>query len=286
MADFNARAARAAAEIRQQLRLTGDPRVLVQVGHAFPQDSMPTVERLPLAALDGVPDSPGLGPAPDLGVLAGGGSPVLVGRGHRYLFEGHGLDPVQLPIAAAIQCGVRDVILIETCLSLRDDLRIGSWLAVTDCVNNLGFSPLAARLTTLDCPFQDMSDAFSQELNAELINVVAETCIMPRLGVYQADIGPHYATPAEAEVARRNGADVLGNAIIPEAVLAAGLGCRVTALLLVVGKAATYRGKRHRHLDTLDAAEFCGPPMLRSLFAALQQVESPLPAADPQFAEG
>lgn len=269
MADFRARAAQAAEAIRKHLSLADAPRVLVQVGHAFPHDALPVAEPMPLAALDGVPDSPGLGSAPDLGMLAENEATVMVARGHRYLFEGHGLDPVQLPIAAAIQCGVRDVVLVETCLALRDDLRIGTWLAVTDCVNNLGFSPLAARLTTLACPFQDMSDAFSQELNAELINAVAETCITPRLGVYQADIGPHYATPAEAEVARRNGADVLGNAIIPEAVLAAGLGCRVTALLLIVGQAATYRGKRHRHTDTLDAAEFCGPPMLRSLFAAL-----------------
>jgi purine-nucleoside phosphorylase len=271
MSDFDLRAAQAAAGLKQQLRLEGMPRVLVQVGHSFPHEAMPVEASLPLATLDGIPDSPGLGPPPDLGLVGDSRGEVLLGRGHRYLFEGRGLDPVQLPIAAAIRCGVRDVILVETCLSLRDDLRIGTWVAVTDCVNNLGFSPLAARLTTLDCPFQDISDAFSQELNAELINAVADTCICPRLGVYQADIGPHYASPAEAAIARRNGADVLGNGIIPEAVLAAGLGCRVSALLLVVGQAATYRGKRHRHPDTLDAAEFCGPPMLRSLFAALRE---------------
>lgn len=271
MSDFDLRAAQAAAGLRQQLRLEREPRVLVQVGHSFPHAAMPLEDTLPLAALDGIADSPGLGPPPDLGLLGESGGGILLGRGHRYLFEGRGLDPVQLPVAAAVQCGVRDVILVETCLSLRDDLRIGTWVAVTDCVNNLGFSPLAARLTTLACPFQDISDAFSQELNAELINAVAGTCIAPRLGVYQADIGPHYATPAEAAIARRNGADVLGNGIIPEAVLAAGLGCRVSALLLVVGQAATYRGKRHRHPDTLDAAEFCGPPMLRSLLAALRE---------------
>jgi len=271
MSDFDLRAAQAAAGIRKEFRIEREPRVLVQVGHSFPREAMPVEESIPLATLDGIPDSPGLGPAPDLGMAGGSGGDILLARGHRYLFEGRGLDPVQLPVAAAVRCGVRDVILVETCLSLRDDLRIGTWLAVTDCVNNLGFSPLAARLTTLACPFQDTTDAFSQELNAELINAVAEACMPPRLGVYQADIGPHYATPAEAAIARRNGADVLGNGIIPEAVLAAGLGCRVSALLLVVGQAATYRGKRHRHPDTLDAAEFCGPPMLRSLFAALRE---------------
>lgn len=267
MLDFDLRAATAAATLREGL---GDgPEVLVQVGHSFPLEDVKLRSPVPLSALDGLADSPGLGPSPDLGLLAEGDGRILLGRGHRYLFEGRGLDPVQLPVAAAVRCGVRDVILVETCLSLRDDLRIGTWFAVTDCVNNLGFSPLAARLTTLACPFQDLSDAFSQELNAELINAVAETCMTPRLGVYQADIGPHYATPAEAAIARSNGADVVGNAVVPEAVLAAGLGCRVSALLLVVGQAATYRGKRHRHPDTLDAAEFCGPPMLRALFEAL-----------------
>jgi purine-nucleoside phosphorylase len=125
-----------------------------------------------------------------------------------------------------------------------------------------------------------MTDAFSQSLNAEVVNHVSERCTSPRLGVYQADVGPHYPTPSEADAARRNGADVIGNAIVPEAILAAALGCRVTALLLVVGHAATYRGKRHRHSDTLDAAEFCGPPMLHALFAALSEEEEPVPATE------
>ena len=269
MPEFAARAARMTAEIRARLGLERTPRILVQVGHVFPREAVPVVESIPLTDLDGQPDRPFLGSPPTIGVLAAEGEPVLVLRGHRYLFEGGGLAPVQAPVAAAIGCGVRDVILVEPCLSLRDDLRVGAWMAVTDYVNNMGCSPLAGCLDATACPFQDMADAFSQELNAELINAVAETCIAPRLGVYQADIGPQYPTPAEADIARRNCADAVGNGVVPEAVLAANLGCRVTALLMVAGHAATYRGKRHRHSDTLDAAEFCGPPMLRALVAAI-----------------
>jgi len=269
MPEFAARVAGMTAEIRARLRLEGTPRILLQVGHVFPREAIPIADSIPLTEIDGQPDRPFLGSPPAIGVLATKSDPVLVLRGHRYLFEGGGLAPVQTPVAAAIGCGVRDVILVEPCLSLRDDLRVGAWMAATDYVNNMGCSPLAGCLDHIDCPFQDMVDAFSQELNAELINGVAETCIAPRLGAYQADIGPQYPTPAEADIARRNGADVIGNGVVPETVLAASLGCRVTALLMVAGHAATYRGKRHRHSDTLDAAEFCGPPMLQALITAI-----------------
>jgi purine-nucleoside phosphorylase len=260
MPDFDALAARTAAETKTRLRLSGEPRAYLQIGHEFPHQALPVERAVPLREIDGLSDSPVLGAAPELGVAEREGTSVLVAQGHRYLFEGRGMDPVQL-------------VLVETCLSLRDDLRVGACLAVTDYVNNLGSSPLAGRLGSVACPFQDMTDVFGQTLNAELVNTVAETCITPRLGVYQAELGPHYATPAEADVARRNGADVIGNAVVPEAVLAAALGCRVAAFLLVVGHAATYRGKRHRHSDTLDAAEFCGPPLLAALFDALTAQE-------------
>jgi purine-nucleoside phosphorylase len=269
MPDFDALAARTAADTTQFLHLSGASGAYLQVGHEFPHEAVALDHAVPLREIDGLADNPALGAPPEFGVARPSGRSLLVAQGHRYLFEGRGMDPVQLPLAVAVQCGVRDVVLVETCLSLRDDLRVGAWLAVTDYVNNLGHSPLAGRLESVPCPFRDMTDIFGQTLNAELVNTVAETCITPRLGVYQAELGPHYATPAEADAARRNGADVIGNAIVPEAVLAAALGCRVAAFLLVVGHAATYRGKRHRHSDTLDAAEFCGPPMLRALFDAL-----------------
>jgi purine-nucleoside phosphorylase len=274
MPDFDALAARTAAKIQEILQLSGEPRAYLQIGHEFLHEAVPTERQLALSELDGLPSSPALGAPPELGLAAGSNGSVLVGQGHRYLFEGHGMDSVHLPVAAAVRCGVRDVVLVETCLSLRDDLRVGSWLAVTDYVNNLGCSPLAGRLASVTCPFLDMTDVFGQTLNSELVNTVSETCITPRLGVYQADLGPHYATPAEADIARRNEADVIGNAIVPEAVFAAALGCRVAALLLVVGHAATYRGKRHRHSDTMDAAEFCGPPMLGALIHALSAHDS------------
>ena len=275
MAELDARAARMAAEIRARLCPESGPEVLLQVGHPFPEQAVPMAASVPLGELDGLPDRAHLGTPPKMGLLASAGDGVLALRGHRYLFEGQGMEAVLLPVAAAIAAGVRNVVLVEPCLSLRDDLRTGAWLVATDYVNNLGHSPLATFPGGEACPFLDMTDAFSQELNAELINAVAETCVAPRLGVYQADIGPHYPTPAEAEVARRNGADVLGNAIVPEAVLATSMGCRVAGLLLVVGHAATYRGKRHRHDATLDAAEFCGPPMLQALFAAIRDMRRP-----------
>jgi purine-nucleoside phosphorylase len=121
--------------------------------------------------------------------------------------------------------------------------------------------------------FADMTHAFSQVLNAELINAAANVGIFPRLGVYQGNLGPQFSTPAEVHAARRNGADILGHAVIPETIVGTAAGCRVSALVLVAETAPSYRGKRVTHQDVTDAIEFCSPELMRGLRRAFRHGE-------------
>ena len=109
----------------------------------------------------------------------------------------------------------------------------------------------------------------------EVINAAAKAGINPRLGVFQGTPGPQFDTPAEAEAARRNGADMLGNGVILETVAAALMGCRVTALILVAEAASSYHGRRLRHADIVDAAQFCSPTIMRALHSMFLESEVP-----------
>jgi purine nucleoside phosphorylase len=248
------------------------PRAFVQLGAGFEPEGL-FDELLGSAALDDLglaapgPSSAG---AP-LRLLLGtvGSTQLLVGHGHRYGFEGGGLPEALLPVVAAALVGVRDVVLIESGCTLREDLKCGTWMAATDYIHAAGGSLTAGFLEILAEPFLDMTDAFSQPLNAQIINAAALAGISPRLGVYQAVAGPHFDTPAEAEAARRNGADMLGHGIVAETVLAALLGCRVSALVLAAEPAAAYHGRRLQRATVLEAARFCSPAMMRVLHLAL-----------------
>ncbi len=244
------------------------PRAFVQLGTGFEPAGLfdEVLGDIAMSAAGLVSPRPSVAGCP-LRLLLGrvGPTQLLVGHGHRYCYEGGGCPEVVLPVVAAALTGVRDIILVEPGLVLHEDFAVGSWLALTDYINAMGVRPAEGFLDLVKEPFLDMTDAFSQSLNAEIINAAARIGASLRLGVYQATGGPQFDTPAEAEAARRGGADVLGNGIIPETVVGTLLGCRVSALVLVADAAASYGGRRLRRASILDATGFCSQALVRTL---------------------
>ena len=57
-------------------------------------------------------------------------------------------------------------------------------------------------------------------------------------GVYAWLLGPSYETPAEVQMARRLGADLVGMSTVPEAIAARHMGARVLGISLVTNLAA------------------------------------------------
>ena len=244
------------------------PRAYVQLGAGFDPEGLfdRVLGRVAMATAGLASARPSAAGCP-LQMILGqiGETTVLVGHGHRYSYEDASGHEVVLPIAAAALAGIRDVVVVETGMALREDLASGSWLAITDTINAMGACPATGYLELIGEPFLDMTDALSQELNAEIINAAAHVGVGLRLGVYQGTRGPQFDTPAEAAAARRNGADVLGHGVVPEAILAALLGCRTAAVVLVAGAAASYGGRRLRQAAVRDVAGFCSKGLVRAL---------------------
>lgn len=258
----------AAETLRSRFADWDTPGAILQLGTGFQPDGLfdnefGSIDMAELGLISPAP-SPGGNPL-ELRLGTIGDRQVLLACGHRYRFEHHDIGECIAPVVAAALAGVRDVILLEPGLALREDLKPGTWVVATDYINAMGVAPTECMLDLIEDPFVDMTDAFSQSLVSDLINAAARTGVNPRLGIYQGTPGPQFDTPAEAESARRNGADVIGNAIIPETVAAALLGCRVTAWMLVTEAAASYHGRRLQHKDVIDAAQFCSADMMRAL---------------------
>jgi purine-nucleoside phosphorylase len=250
------------------------PRAFVLLGAGFEPEGLydEALGECAMSELGLASERPSAAGAP-LRLLLGriGARQVLVGHGHRYLYEGCGMPEVVLPVVAAALAGVPDLVLVGTGCALRDHFPCGSWLAATDYIDAVGLCPAEGYLELIEDPFLDMTDAFSQSLNAEILNAAARVGVVPRLGVFQATAGPQFATPAEAEVARRNGADMLGHGIVAETVVGTLLGRRVSALILAAENAPAYGGRRLRRGNVLEAARFCSTAMMRALRLALAE---------------
>lgn len=192
--------------------------------------------------------------------------PVLATRGHRHLYEGCGTLPCVLPLCVAHRAGVSTVIVVDSGLSLRKELKPGMWLLLTDFINGHHCSPLDGNHTMLPEPFPDMTEALSQHLNSELMNALADVGISPRLGVFMSRPGSQFCTVSEANAARSYGADIVGHDIVMEVIMGHALGCKVAAFALAALNAPDYYARlKLKRNDILEACGFCSRDLFRGL---------------------
>ena len=265
----------AAEAIRSGLPGFEAPLAFVQLGIGFEPNGLldRVLGALKMDALPGMPagESPG---GADLLLTLGevGGGQVLVAAGHRYLYEGYGVEPCVLPVCAAAATGIHRIVLVDAAAAVREELKPGTSVVLTDFINALGTSPLVGNCDLGPSCFPGMSDAFSQEMNSHFINSAAEVGLNPRLGICQATPGPQFATPAEIAIVRTNGADVVGPGLVLEAIAARAVDCQTLGLALVARAGASYTARPASFADVCETCRFCSPLLMRALRSCLAQI--------------
>jgi purine-nucleoside phosphorylase len=167
----------------------------------------------------------------DTGVL------ILAGRVHYY--EGRPLGDLVFGTRLAVVDGCDTVILTNAAGGCGDGLEPGDLVVLRDHINLTGQSPLIGpNDERLGPRFPDMSTVYAAELRARAHAAAAAAGTSVKEGVYAWFTGPAYETPAEVEMARRLGADLVGMSTVPEAVAARHLGADVLGISLVTNLAA------------------------------------------------
>jgi purine-nucleoside phosphorylase len=173
------------------------------------------------------------------------GHRVLVFLGRTHLYEGRGVAQVVHGVRVAAAAGCRTVILTNAAGGLREGLRIGQPVLISDHLNLTARSPLVGQ------HFVDLTDAYSARLRAlarEVDPGLAE-------GVYAALPGPHFETPAEIRMLRTLGADLVGMSTALETIEARAQGCEVLGISLVTNLAAGISGEPLTHEEVLAAGQ-------------------------------
>jgi len=166
---------------------------------------------------------------------------VLLGRTH--LYEGHGVDAAVHGVRTVAAAGCRTVVLTNAAGGIREGMRVGEPVLISDHLNLLATSPLVGPR------FVDLTDLYSPKLRAlarEIDPTLAE-------GVYAGLPGPHFETPAEIRMLRGLGADLVGMSTVLEAIAARAEGVEVFGLSLVTNLAAGMTGEPLDHLEVLAA---------------------------------
>jgi purine-nucleoside phosphorylase len=207
-------------------------------------------------SIDDLPGFPTVGVAGHAGVLrsvrAQGGRNVLALLGRVHAYEGHELAAVVHAVRAAVRAGCGTVVVTNAAGGLREGMRVGQPVLISDHINLTGRSPLTgpAAPEELGLPrFLDLTEAYSRRLR-DLARAVDPTL---EEGVYAGVPGPQYETPAEIRMLQVVGADLVGMSTVHEVVAARHVGAEVLGLSLVTNLAAGLGGEVLDHADVLAA---------------------------------
>jgi purine-nucleoside phosphorylase len=202
------------------------------------------------------------------------GVETLIFQGRRHWYEGEGWTPVALPIYLLKALGARLVLLTNAAGGVRADLHPGKLMVIDDHINMMGANPLIGpHLAVFGPRFPDQSAVYDARLRKLLDIAGAAARESLTHGIYLADSGPVYETPAEIHAFRTLGADAVGMSTVPEAMLAHAAGLRVAGLSCITNLAAGVGKQPLSHEEVTEATTKAMPRMKAVILRYWKEIE-------------
>ena len=187
---------------------------------------------------------------------------ALVFLGRTHLYEGKGMEPVVHGVRTAVKAGCKVIILTNACGGINTAYRVGQPVLIRDHISLTAQSPLVG------ATFVDLTDLYSKRIRA--IMKSADSSLQE--GVYVHWRGPTYETPAEIQMMRTLGADLVGMSTVPEAIAAHALGAEVLGISLVTNAAAGVTGEKLNHEEVIAAGKAAASSMGQLLAKTIPQI--------------
>ena len=154
-----------------------------------------------------------------------GGVQVVCMQGRVHYYEGYSMQDVVLPIRLMKLMGAKKLFLTNAAGGIKRGMKPGTLVILEDQITAFVDSPLIGEnINELGVRFPDMSEIYSKRLRDIAMSVALEQNATFTTGVYLQLKGPNYETPAEINMARLLGADVVGMSTGVEAQAANHMG--------------------------------------------------------------
>lgn len=178
-----------------------------------------------------------------------GGKHVLVIGARTHYYEGHGVRRVVHSVRTAAAAGAAIMVLTNGAGGIRETWKPGQPVLISDHINLTADSPLEG------ANFVDLTDLYSPRLRD-----IART-IDPSLdeGVYTQFRGPHYETPAEVQMAKVIGGNIVGMSTALEAIAAREAGMEILGFSLITNLAAGIQKTPLSHTEVIEAGREAEP---------------------------
>jgi len=222
---------------------TGRPehRIAIVLGSGLAgyASALPGAVEVPYADIPGFPLPRVEGPGGSLFSAQPGKVPVLCYSGRVHTYEGWDMADIVFGVRTAVASGCSTIILTNAAGGAGDGLEPGDLVLLKDHLNLASRNPLVGTNDARLGPrFPDMSDTYPEDLRATARQVGVEAGVELKEGIYAWFLGPTFETPAEVQMAKRLGADLVGMSTVPEAIAARHMGARILGISLVTNLAA------------------------------------------------
>ena len=177
------------------------------------------------------------------------GKNVLVIGARTHFYEGHGVRRVVHSVRTAAATGARIMVLTNGAGGVRETWTPGQPVLISDHINLTADSPLEG------ATFIDLTDLYATRLR-DIARSVDPTLDE---GVYTQFRGPHYETPAEVQMAKRIGGDIVGMSTALEAIAAREAGMEILGFSLITNLAAGIQKTPLSHAEVIEAGREAEP---------------------------
>jgi len=184
-------------------------------------------------------------------------APVLVQQGRVHHYEGKPMDEIVFPTRLMKLIGVETLVITNAAGAINDAYKPGDFVLIRDHINAIPESPLRGpNVDDLGPRFPNMNDAYSPELRRLAHQAAEEAGLSLQEGVYLATSGPQYETPAEIQMYKHWGADLVGMSTVPEVIAARHCGLTVLGISLATNYAAGINEEAHpTHEEVIEASK-------------------------------
>ena len=162
-----------------------------------------------------------------------GGRPVVAMQGRFHYYEGYTMQEVTFPMRVFSRLGVTTVMVSNAAGGLNPDFRVGDLMIITDHISFMPNPLIGKNIEEMGPRFPDMTTVYSRRLRQKAFAAAEAMGVTLRQGVYVAETGPTYETPAEYRMYHQLGGDAVGMSTVPEVIVARHCGMEIFGMSVI-----------------------------------------------------
>lgn len=189
---------------------------------------------------------------------------IVAMQGRMHYYEGHCIKRVTFPVRLMKRLGVESIIVTNASGGVNKSFKVGDLMLITDHINFMGTNPcIGPKEKDAQNRFFDMTEAYDKVYSNKAKQVAQVLGIELKEGVYVANTGPSYETPAEIRMIRTIGGDAVGMSTVPEVIVARELGIRVCGISCITNMAAGVSDTKLSHEEVTETADKVKPMFIK-----------------------